>query len=130
MLSRVILWLLAGGLSYAQPQVTASLRGVVSDASGAVVSGAKVTVTNNATNQGFTTETDTAGTFNVPGLSPGPYSVTVSVSGFATVRRTANVTVGNDNLVTIVFAVGGFTSEIRVLVQDAHRKVCPGVPII
>ena len=59
-----------------------TLRGEVSDPSGAVVAGAKVTATNTGTNVSMETTTTTSGTFNIPNVLPGIYSVTVETSGF------------------------------------------------
>src|SRR6185436_6563402 len=59
-----------------------TLRGEVSDPSGAVVAGAKVTATNTATNISVETTTTTSGTFNIPNLLPGMYRVTVEVGSF------------------------------------------------
>lgn len=64
-----------------------SITGVVTDPSGAVVPGAKVSVTNEE--QGIVRRVDTgkAGTFNVPNLNVGAYRLRVSESGFATYER-------------------------------------------
>src|ERR1043166_8245963 len=61
-----------------------TILGTVTDPSGAVVSGAKVTVRNTATGLERVTQTTSDGTFNVPELPIGSYSVTVSQSGFQT----------------------------------------------
>src|SRR5450631_2638451 len=57
------------------------ILGLVSDSSGAVVRGAKVTITNTATgiSRSLTTA---AGDYNAPNLEPGPYMVTVEAAGF------------------------------------------------
>ena len=54
------------------------------DASGAIVSGATVTVVNNATNAEQTAKADSAGYFRVIHLQPGTYNVTITASGFDT----------------------------------------------
>src|SRR5208282_480262 len=61
-------------LAYAQAGYsTATLRGTVLDATGALVLNATVTVTNAATNLVKTTKTATNGTYQVPALNPGIY---------------------------------------------------------
>src|SRR6266567_2916617 len=67
---------------FAQAGATGTILGTVTDSSGAIVSNAKVTVTNTATNVDFRTVTGSSGDFNAPSLNPGPYKVTVEAPGF------------------------------------------------
>lgn len=67
---------------FAQSGSTGAILGTVTDASGAVVPNAKVTVTNTATNVSVETVSSSAGDYNVPSLNPGPYRVTIEASGF------------------------------------------------
>ena len=70
----------------AQAQITvATIHGTVTDSTGAVVSGAKVTVLNTSTGVASHTTTNTSGFYQVTPLIPGgPYSVTVDANGFQT----------------------------------------------
>ena len=68
-------------LSHAQG-TTASVSGTVSDPSGAVVPGAKITATNTATGLTYLATTDGAGLYRIPQLPPGSYTLQVSSSGF------------------------------------------------
>ncbi|MGE5645022.1 MAG: carboxypeptidase regulatory-like domain-containing protein [Acidobacteriota bacterium] len=81
MLNRIIwLWLvpvLAGAQTY-----TASVRGLVTDASGASVPGASVVLTEADRNVKHATKTDTTGRYVVTALPPGSYEMTVEASGF------------------------------------------------
>jgi len=61
-----------------------SINGVVLDNSGAVISGASVTVTNTATSQVRKTVTNTSGEYSVPFLAPGTYDLEASKEGFGT----------------------------------------------
>ena len=61
-----------------------TVLGTVTDASGAVVSGAKVAVRNVNTGQERTTETSADGSYSVPELPIGTYTVTITQSGFQT----------------------------------------------
>src|ERR1700694_3683490 len=62
-----------------------TINGVILDNSGAVISGASVTITNTATGQARTTVTNTSGEYSVPFLAPGTYDVEVSKDGFANI---------------------------------------------
>lgn len=63
-------------------QVTASIKGTVTDPSGAAVAGAKVTVTNTARGISRITQTNSTGDYEVPALPPGNYTVKVEAKGF------------------------------------------------
>ena len=63
---------------------TSTLNGTVTDPQGAVVAGARVVVTSNATGVSRETTTGGDGGFTVTDLTPGEYTVRVSASGFAT----------------------------------------------
>lgn len=63
-------------------QATGSFSGTVSDNSGAVVNGAKVTVTAQATNTSRETTTDNSGHYVVPLLGVGEYTLRVEAPGF------------------------------------------------
>jgi Carboxypeptidase regulatory-like domain/TonB dependent receptor len=69
-------------------QETATIAGTVRDASGAVVPGATVTVTNVRTNIAVQTQAGDDGGYVVPSLRPGDYSVTAESAGFQKTLRT------------------------------------------
>jgi len=66
----------------AQAQFSASLRGTVTDPTGAIVPGASVSLVDKETNQTRTSVTDQAGLFNFAGLAPNRYSLSVERDGF------------------------------------------------
>jgi len=74
---------------------TGSIVGTVTDPQGAVVSGAKVTITNAATGQAISLTTNSAGSFNSGPLQPGNYTAQISAAGFRTTSTTVQVQVGN-----------------------------------
>src|SRR5262245_30339017 len=61
---------------------TASLNGAITDPNGAVISGATVRVKNNATGAEFKATTASNGTYTVPSLGAGSYTVTIEAQGF------------------------------------------------
>jgi hypothetical protein len=76
----VVMVSLAAGI-YAQ-SFTASLRGVVTDTSGAVLPDAKVVITEADRNVPHTVVTDEAGRYSATALPPGPYTISVEAKGF------------------------------------------------
>ncbi|MGA8110438.1 MAG: carboxypeptidase regulatory-like domain-containing protein [Acidobacteriaceae bacterium] len=98
-LSLLLAALVAGSVP-AAAQSTANLSGTVTDPSGAVVPGAKVTVHNLATGTDRATRSDSAGSYSVASLQPGNYSVTVQASGFAA-YKVPSVTLLVDQSVTV-----------------------------
>src|SRR5258708_3745567 len=61
---------------------TGSIQGTISDQSGAVLSGAKVTITNKGTGQAFSVTTTSAGAYASGALIPGQYAIRVEANGF------------------------------------------------
>jgi hypothetical protein len=83
----------------AQAQSTGGLLGTVSDSSGAVVPNATVVVTDAATGTRRTVKSDSAGTYQVPALNPGTYTIETSASGFSS-ATTQGVVVSVSTTVT------------------------------
>lgn len=68
-----------------------TITGVVTDANGALVPGASITIRNETTGLSYSTSTDSDGSFSQSGLSPGAsYSVLVNASGFKALNVTNN----------------------------------------
>lgn len=63
-------------------QFRAGIQGTVTDANGALVPDAAVTLTSNETNISHATKTTESGVFTVTGLAPGAYKVSVEKAGF------------------------------------------------
>ncbi len=69
-------------------QPTAQITGIITDASGAVVDGASVEVSNLTTGVSQKTVSNASGNYLFPVLNPGTYNLTVEKPGFETVTRT------------------------------------------
>src|SRR5881296_3700656 len=82
-----LLCILALSVSPAPAQTDGSISGVIRDASGAVIPGAMVTVTNPATNQVRSAISNEAGVYNFPVLQPGKYNIKVELPGFRTITQ-------------------------------------------
>jgi hypothetical protein len=80
-------------------QVAAVLSGTITDPAGGVVSSATISVKNVQTGKFSKTESNSAGLYNVPNLTPGDYEVSVSAECFAT--KGARVTLAGDRKQTL-----------------------------
>jgi hypothetical protein len=111
-LSTLILSSVAG---YAQTTLsTGSINGTVTDPSGAVVSGAKVTITSVETGQVQNLSSNAAGAFSSGQLEPGNYKVQVTAKGFSGTSETFNVQVGNTATFNAKLQVGQESTVIEV----------------
>ena len=102
--------------AYGQSGSAGSIAGTVTDPQSAVVPGATITVKNNATAQEFTATTADNGTFNVPALASGTYTVTIAAPGFKTaVVPEVKVDVGTPSSVNIALQVGAPEETVQVI---------------
>src|SRR5205823_7716855 len=83
---------------FAFQQESASITGQVTDVSGAVVSGARVTIRNQASGAPFVSISDQDGFYRAPQLRPGTYTISVTASGFSTAVREGIEARVNDRL--------------------------------
>ena len=91
------------------------ILGLVTDSSGAVVTGAKVTITNTATRISRSLTTTAAGDYNAPNLEPGPYVVTVEAPGFKKIQRTdLQLEVAKDIRVDFTLSPGAVSETMTV----------------
>jgi Carboxypeptidase regulatory-like domain len=83
---------------------TTSVRGTITDPSGALVPGAQISLTNTADNSVTNGASDKSGLFAFPQLQPGTYLITVTAPGFATSGKQAQLLVNQP--ATINFQLG------------------------
>src|SRR6201996_6218061 len=96
-------------------QVTGAITGRVTDSSGAVVAGAKITATNANTNFTQDATTDAGGEYHLPALPPGTYTVKIVATGFQTFTTTAIDVKVNDQLrIDASLTVGGVEQNVSV----------------
>ena len=96
-----------GALNVVAQTPTGSISGTVTDASGAVVPGARVTVTDVGKGISRALTTDSSGRYQAPGLIPGNYQVQVQMEGFQTeIRQGIQLTVAMDAVIQITLQVG------------------------
>jgi hypothetical protein len=94
---------------------TSQVSGTVQDATGAAVPNATVVLANTATGFTRTVITNASGTYTAPDLPLGPYSVTVTASGFEKyVERGLVLEVGSNPEINPHLAVGNLTQEVVV----------------
>ena len=91
-----------------------SIQGTITDPSGAVVGGAKITITHKATGQVITTTSTNSGTFNSGALIPGDYVLRVEAKGFRTSERAYAVQVGVTSSGNIKLEVGEASQVVEV----------------
>jgi hypothetical protein len=102
-------------LSLSAQFTQSSIVGNVTDATGAPVAAALVTVRNEGTNFARTIETDQSGDYRVAGLEAGFYQVTVALAGFKTFEQTRiDVVSGQNKRVDVHLEVGEVTTRVTV----------------
>jgi carboxypeptidase family protein/TonB-dependent receptor-like protein len=101
-----------------QSTYTAQLSGVVTDSSGAVIPGAKVTLTDEATGIGTTYSTDTRGIYVFTGVRPASYMIRVEAPNMATQeRRSVKLAVSQQATLDFTLALGAVAETITVTEQ-------------
>ncbi len=104
------------------------IRGTVSDATGGVLPGVTVTVTNAETKVTQTAVTDDRGLFEVLYLNPGTYTVSVELSGFKTAVRTGNdVRIGDVLRLDFTLQAGGVSETVQVTADTPLLNTTTGV---
>jgi hypothetical protein len=93
---------------------TGDLSGTAVDSSGAVISGATVTVKNLATGAIRTITTNEFGQFSVPQLDLGSYEIKVEKTGFKAYTETAVIRSAENTRVSALMQVGTGTETIEV----------------
>jgi hypothetical protein len=113
--------LFASVVAFAQTTVgTGSIVGTVTDPTGAVVNGARVTITNTDTGQAMDLTANSAGAFNSGALIPGTYKVQVSAKGFSSTSQVITVQLGNTASFNPKLQVGQESQVIEVQASEVQ----------
>ena len=122
MVRRHSLWSVLAVLLCALPaaafaqQETATIAGTITDSTGAVVPHAVVVVTNVQTGITVRTTATESGSYLVPSLRPGDYSVAVESKGFQkTVRTGVTLQVAQVARIDVTLQTGGLTEAVEVV---------------
>jgi hypothetical protein len=119
-------------LTFAQTTIsTGSIQGTVTNPSGAVVPGAKISIRNKATNQVIETTSTSSGTYASGALIPGQYAVRIEAKGFRTVELPVVVEVNTTAAATAKLTVGESSQIIEVqgtsLAVNTEQSTVQGV---
>jgi hypothetical protein len=110
---QVFALVLMAGVSNAQIS-TATLSGVLTDPSNAIVGGADVTVTHLDTNRPFKTTTDSNGRYSLTALPVGRYKISIGSAGFKTLEREFELSVNQAANLNLVMEIGQITEVVDV----------------
>ncbi len=119
------LCLMSSAVTLAQEETAATLNVQVTDSTGAVIPNAMVVITNDATGQSRSVQTNDEGYLSVSPLSPGKYTVTVEQASFKKYVENAVVLSAKDRrLITVVLEAGNVNEVVTVtseqnVVQDS-----------
>ncbi len=114
----VLAALLVSARGVVAQEFRATVRGQVLDSSKGALPGATVTVTNTDTNETTTATTNAEGTFSLPFLRPGNYTLTVELAGFQKYTR-AGMRLSVNETATINVEMGvGLTENVNVSAES------------
>jgi Carboxypeptidase regulatory-like domain len=100
--------------------VNATLLGTITDASGATVAGAKVTVTETATGATHESVTNESGNYTLPDLPPGTYSITAEAAGFKKdTHQNIDLLVNTSTRVDVDLVPGSISETVLVTTAPA-----------
>src|SRR4051812_32244869 len=90
------------------------VTGTVTDAAGAVVPNATVTLKSRATQQALTTQSGDTGSYNFPNVAVGDYDLTVEAAGFQSAAQELKVVLNQETALNFKLAVGEVKEAVTV----------------
>lgn len=123
-MKRLVAWtLLAAGSILTAQTTSTSILGTVTDSTGAVVSGAKVVLTNTNTNTTLETVSSSTGDYTFPLIDVGEYKVDVTMAGFKSATRSRiQVQINEKVRVDFKLDVGQITERVEVAATAAQLQ--------
>src|SRR5580700_7360403 len=100
------------GTMAAVPQTPGTLRGVLTDSSGAIIPGATVSLT--TANNARTATSQTDGLYTFVGLTPGEYTIKVNFPGFEAFEKAVTMDSGKSLQFPIQLTPSGGKQEVTV----------------
>ncbi len=114
----LVVLLASTSIVLAQGVQTATLKGVVTDSSGAPLPGVTVTLKSPALMSDRTTVTRSGGDYLMPGLPPGAYTITFELAGMQTTRTHKNLDLGLQSVVNAKLKVAAVAEAITVTAAE------------
>jgi hypothetical protein len=115
----VLVLCVSGARVFAQSS-SGNIEGTITDASGAVVPNATITITNKATGVARTETANAQGLYSAVALGAGDYEVKVEVQGFKSQVREATVSAGGNTSVNMALTVGAASETVTVEAASAQ----------
>lgn len=122
LLSVVFAIAMMAGAAFSQSE-TGQITGKVSDANGAVVAGATVTLHSAETGAQRSATTNDDGGYAITNLQPGVYEITIEAANFAKSTQRVQVTVGAKASLETVLSVSALSTETVNVVDTAGVEV-------
>jgi hypothetical protein len=113
-LCSAMFWLNNSFTLWAQSANSGTVVGTIADQSNAVVNGATVTLTDNATKNSRSEVTNQSGRYVFVDVAPGTYQLEVSKRGFSTTKTEVTVKVGEASTLNLSLQVGGSNVVVEV----------------
>src|SRR5580693_8421301 len=98
----------------AQSVVTGAIAGTITDSTGGVIVGARITLSNPATGDTQTVTSSSSGAYNISLLKPGHYSLTVAKDGFSTAALGVDVILGQIVSGNVKLEPGSVSTTVEV----------------
>jgi len=113
---------LSASILYSQTATSGAVVGTVKDPTGALVSGATITLIQQGTNASQTTTTDAGGRFAFPSVAPGEYTLTIVMTGFRkTTVSKLTVEVNKSATVDQTLELGAATETVQVIASTMNE---------
>ena len=117
-----LLALLLPFMAAAQSVVTGGITGAVTDQSGAVIVGAKITLASASTGETQAVTSSSNGVYGFSLLKPGRYTLTVTQQGFKTSATGIDVVLGQIIAVNVKLETGSVSTTVEVTTQAAQLQ--------